>query len=58
MYTRQGKIQFYAITAELYEVGSDDLATGVAEIDAIEELFDSAIALSMGSWWHRRLYYW
>ena len=43
-----GKIQFYAITAELYEVGSDDLATGVAEIDAIEELFDSAIALSMG----------
>ena len=43
-----GKIQFYALTAELYEVGSDDLATGVAEIDAIEELFDSAIALSMG----------
>ena len=43
-----GKIQFYAITAELYEVGSDDLATGVAEIDAIEELFDTAIALTMG----------
>ena len=43
-----GKIQFYALTAELYEVGSDDLATGIAEIDAIEELFDSAIALSMG----------
>ena len=43
-----GKIQFYAITAELYEVGSDDLATGVAEIDAIEELFDTAISLTMG----------
>ena len=43
-----GKIQFYALTAELYEVGSDDLATGVAEIDAIEELFDTAIALTMG----------
>ena len=43
-----GKIQFYAITAELYEVGSDDLATGIAEIDAIEELFDTAISLTMG----------
>ena len=43
-----GKIQFYAITAELYEVGSDDLATGVAEIDAVETLFDTAIALTMG----------
>ena len=43
-----GKIQFYAITAELYEVGSDDLATGIAEIDAVETLFDTAIALTMG----------
>ena len=43
-----GKIQFYAITAELYEVGSDDLATGVAEIDAIEVLFDTAISFTMG----------
>ena len=43
-----GKIQFYAITAELYQVGSDDLATGVAEIDAIETLFDTAISLTMG----------
>ena len=43
-----GKIQFYAITAELYQVGSDDLATGVAEIDAIEVLFDTAISLTMG----------
>ena len=43
-----GQIQFYAITAELYEVGSDDLATGVAEIDAVETLFDTAIALTMG----------
>ena len=43
-----GKIQFYAITAELYQVGSDDLATGIAEIDAIEVLFDTAISLTMG----------
>ncbi len=42
-----GKIQFYAITAEIYEVGSDDFDTGVAEIDAVEQLFDSSIRLFM-----------
>jgi len=42
-----GKIQFYAITAEIYEVGSDDFETGVAEIDSIEQLVDNAIKLFM-----------
>ena len=42
-----GKIQFYAITAEIYEVGSDDFDTGITEIDAIEQLFDNAIKLVM-----------
>ena len=42
-----GKIQFYAITAEIYEVGSDDFDTGIAEIDAVEQLFDNAIKLVM-----------
>ena len=42
-----GKIQFYAITAEIYEVGQDDFDTGVAEIDAVEQLFDNAIKLFM-----------
>ena len=42
-----GKIQFYAITAEIYEVGSDDFDTGVAEIDDVEELFASSIKLFM-----------
>ena len=42
-----GKIQFYTMTAEIYEVGSDDISTGVAEIDEIETLFSSAIALTM-----------
>ena len=42
-----GKIQFYAITAEIYEVGQDDFDTGVAEIDAVEQLFDNAIKLVM-----------
>jgi hypothetical protein len=42
-----GKIQFFAITAEIYEVGQDDFDTGVAEIDAVEQLFDNAIKLFM-----------
>ena len=42
-----GKIQFYAITAEIYEVGQDDFDTGVAEIDAVEQLFDNSIKLVM-----------
>ena len=42
-----GKIQFYAITAELYEVGSDQFDTGIEEIDSIEETFDVAIKLVM-----------
>ena len=42
-----GKIQFYAITAEIYEVGQDDFDTGVAAIDSVEQLFDNAIKLVM-----------
>ena len=42
-----GKIQFYAITAEIYEIGSDDFDTGVTEIDQVEQLFDNAIALTL-----------
>ncbi len=42
-----GKIQFYAITAEIYEVGSDSFETGVEEIDDVEELFASSIKLFM-----------
>ena len=42
-----GKIQYYAITAEIYEVGQDDFDTGIAEIDAVEQLFDNAIKLVM-----------
>ena len=42
-----GKIQYYTMTAEIYEVGSDDFETGVAEIDAVEETFAAAIRLYM-----------
>ena len=42
-----GKIQFLIMTAEIYEVGSDDFETGVAEIDAVEETFAAAIRLYM-----------
>lgn len=43
-----GKIQFLIITAEIYEVGSDLIDTGVPEIDEIEKLFSSAIAIQFG----------
>ena len=42
-----GKIQYYTMTAEIYEYGSDDISTGVAEIDEIETTFSSAIKLIM-----------
>lgn len=42
-----GKIQFLIMTAEIYEVGNDDISTGIAEIDEIETLFSSAIALTL-----------
>ena len=42
-----GKIQFYAITAEIYEIGSDDFDTGIEEIDVIEQTFDNAIKFYM-----------
>ena len=42
-----GKIQFYAITAEIYEIGSDDCDTGVEEIDEVEEIFANSIKLFM-----------
>jgi hypothetical protein len=43
-----GKIQFLILTAEIYEVGNDDISTGIADIDEIETLFSSAIALTLG----------
>lgn len=40
-----GKLQFFAITAEIYEMGNDIIDTGVEEIDDYEKLFSSAISL-------------
>jgi hypothetical protein len=42
-----GKVYYYTMTAEIYEYGSDDISTGVAEIDVIETLFSNSIALTM-----------
>ena len=42
-----GKIQFYAITAEIYEIGSDDFDTGIEEIDDVEIAFANTIKLFM-----------
>ena len=42
-----GKIQYYTMTAEIYEIGSDNIDTGIGEIDELETLFSSAIALTL-----------
>ena len=42
-----GKIQFYTLTCELYELGSDSFETGVDEIDDVELEFGAAIKLVM-----------
>ena len=42
-----GKIQFIIMPAEIYEIGNDKIDTGIDEIDEIEQLFSSAIALNM-----------
>lgn len=42
-----GKLQFYVMTAEIYEIGNDKIDTGVDEIDEIETLFSSAIGITM-----------
>ena len=44
---QMGKLQFYTMTAEIYEVGSDSIETGVAEIDVIETQQSSSIKLFM-----------
>ncbi|CAF34158.1 neck protein [Synechococcus phage S-PM2] len=42
-----GKNYFYIMTAEIYEYGSDNISTGVEEIDELETLFSSAIAIAL-----------
>ena len=44
---QMGKLQFYTMTAEIYEVGSDSIETGIAEIDVIETTQSSSIKLFM-----------
>lgn len=44
-----GKLQFIVITAEIYEIGSDKLDTGIAAIDDIEHLFGSSITMTLSS---------
>jgi hypothetical protein len=42
-----GKLYFYKITAEIYEMGNENIDTGIAEIDLIEEILTPAIDLVM-----------
>jgi hypothetical protein len=38
-----GKIQFYQITAEIYEMGNQDIETGIGDIDLIDNILKPAI---------------
>jgi len=42
-----GRIQFYTMTAEIYELGDDEIDTGVPTIDEIETQYSAAIKLVM-----------
>jgi len=38
-----GQLPFYSITAEIYEIGNEQINTGVADIDLIDQILSSAI---------------
>ena len=38
-----GQLPFYSITAEIYEIGNEQINTGVADIDIIDQILSSAI---------------
>lgn len=42
-----GKLQFYTMTAEIYEIGNDKIDTNISEIDLIETINSSSIELLM-----------
>ena len=42
-----GKLQFYQITAEIYEMGNESIDTGIADIDLIENILTAAIDVVM-----------
>ena len=44
---QMGKLQFYTMTAEIYELGNDEFETGIEEIDEIEEIFAPSITIDM-----------
>ena len=42
-----GKLQFYQLTAEIYEMGNEKIDTGIADIDLIESILTPAIDIVM-----------
>ena len=42
-----GKLQFYQITAEIYEMGNEKIDTGIDDIDLIESILTPAIDIVM-----------
>jgi len=42
-----GKLYYYTMTAEIYELGNDQFETGIPEIDEIEEIYSVTINVAM-----------
>jgi len=42
-----GQLPFYSITAEIYEIGNEQINTGVADIDIIDQLLSTAMNIVM-----------
>ena len=42
-----GKLQYYQITAEIYEIGNETIDTGISEIDLVETVSSPAINIIM-----------
>lgn len=48
-YYQLGRLYFYTLTCEMYEIGSDDINTGIPEIDDLESIKDFSISIVMAT---------
>jgi len=44
-----GKLYYYTMTAEIYQLGNDEFETGIPEIDEIEEIYSPTINVFMNT---------
>jgi len=48
-YYQLGRLYFYTLTCEMYEIGDDDIDTGIPEIDDHENIKDFSISIVMAN---------